>query len=350
MFAPLLDIVATGAALFGQESRLLKLRFSESSSIPEDTLLPHRLVGEESLSQLYVYTLDCLSADTHLELKDLLGQPIEVTILLPDDGERLLTGLITRAEQAGADGGFAKYILTIEPALATLTYRRNSRVFQDKTVPQIVTAILDEHNANNPAFTRSFQYQTQLSQTYPIRSYCLQYRETDLAFITRLLAEEGISYRFTHGPDPETSLRRSDSANESNDSSREASGNNTDKDTPLHTLILFDANHHLPENGQPSARFHRTDGIEADDAIDQWNGRRQIHSGQTQLASYDYKGVTTHTGTEATRSKQGDVGNDLTTNLEDYDPQTGYYGSDPDEMARYTTLRQQAKDLASKTF
>ena len=342
MLNSLPDLLSSGVSLFGQGARIFKLRFSEQSDIPEDTLLPHRIVGEESLSQLYRYTLDCLSVDTHLELKELLGQPIEVAILLPEGGERLLTGLVTRAEQAGADGGFAKYVLTIEPALATLAYRRNSRVFQDKTVPQIVETILNEHGTSNPAFNKSFQHQAELSETYPIRSYCLQYRETDLAFIQRLLAEEGISYRFTHGPDPKTSLKSSDDASETGDESG--------KDTPLHTLILFDANHHLPENGQPSARFHRTDGIEADDAIDQWTGSRQIHSSQTQLASYDYKGVTTYTGTEATRSKQGDAGNDLTTSLEDYDPQTGYYGSDPDDMARYTKLRQQAKDLASKTF
>ena len=341
MISALSDLLASGVSLFGQGARILKLRFSEQSGIPEDTLLPHRIVGEESLSQLYRYTLDCLSVDTHLELKELLGQPVEVAILLPEGGERLLTGLVTRAEQAGADGGFAKYVLTIEPALATLAYRRNSRVFQDKTVPQIVETILNEHGTANPAFNKSFQHQAELSETYPIRSYCLQYRETDLAFITRLLAEEGISYRFTHGPDPKTSLRSSDSANESGDESG--------KDTPLHTLILFDANHHLPENGQPSARFHRTDGIEADDAIDQWTGSRQIHSSQTQLASHDYKAVATHVGSEATYCQQSDPGADLTTSLEDYDPQTGYYGA-PDDMARYTKLRQQAKDLASKTF
>ena len=140
---PLEDMLSSGIALFGQWARIFKLRFSEQSSIPEDTLLPHRIVGEESLSQLYRYTLDCLSVDTHLELKELLGQPVEVAILLPEGGERLLTGLVTRAEQAGADGGFAKYVLTIEPALATLAYRRNSRVFQDKTDPQIVETILN---------------------------------------------------------------------------------------------------------------------------------------------------------------------------------------------------------------
>ncbi len=93
------SLLASGAALFGQGARLLKLRFSENSGIPEDALLPHRVHGEESLSKNYRYTLEGLSADTHLELKTFLGQPVELSLLLPDGGERLLTGLITRAEQ-----------------------------------------------------------------------------------------------------------------------------------------------------------------------------------------------------------------------------------------------------------
>ena len=137
------DLLASGVSLFGQGSRLLRLRFSEASGIGSEVLLPHQLHAEEALSQNYRYRLACLSADTHLELKTFLGQAVEISLLLPDGGYRRLTGLVTAAAHAGADGGFAQYILTIEPALATLTHRRNSRVFQDKTVPQIVTAILD---------------------------------------------------------------------------------------------------------------------------------------------------------------------------------------------------------------
>ena len=143
MHSSLSDLVAAGVSLFGQEARLLKLRFPESSGLGEESLLPHRLSGEEGLSANDRYTLDCLSADPHLELKRLLGQPVEISLLLPDGGSRLLTGLVTHAAQNGADGGFARYVLTIEPALATLAHRRNSRVFQDKSVPEIVSSVLD---------------------------------------------------------------------------------------------------------------------------------------------------------------------------------------------------------------
>ena len=97
-------------------------------------------------------------------------------------------------------------------------------------------------------------------------------------------------------------------------------------------------------------RYHRTDGIEADDALDQWNARRRIQSGHTQLASYDYQAVATHTGGEQTRIDQGQSGRPLSAGLEDYDPQGPYYGADPDEVSRYATLRHQRRDLDGKGF
>jgi type VI secretion system secreted protein VgrG len=361
------DLLASGVSLFGQGSRLLRLRFSESSRIGPEALLPHKLHGEEGLSKNYCYSLDCLSADTYLELKSLLGQPAEISLFLPDGSYRLLTGLVTAARQAGSEGGFAAYVLTIEPALATLAHRRNSRVFQDRTVPQIVETILDEHIATNPAFTGAFHYRNDLVKTYPVRSYCLQYRESDLAFIERLLAEEGISYRYTHGPDPDTSLSAGDDQERSDE----------EDSLPRHTLILVDDNARLPasrpdpDDAQSERvrrtgrtlpvnilRFHRTAGVESADAIDDWTAVRQIQAGRSQLASYDYQAVAAHVGDEIThhqyepsgRRPSGQPLATLAAGLEDYDVPGAYYGADPDELARYTTLRQQAKDLAGKTF
>lgn len=344
------DLLASGVFLFGQGSRLLKLRFSKCSRLRPEALLPHRVHGEEGLSQNYVFTLECLSADTFLELKSLLGQAVEISLLLPDGGCRLLTGLVTAARHAGADGGFAKYALTIEPALATLAHRRNSRTFQDKTVPEIVAAILDEHIAGNSTFTGSFQYREALTKTYPVRSYCLQYRESDLAFIQRLLAEEGISYRYTHGADPDTSLRPREGEGR-RPSATDGSGADV-SDIPVHTLILFDSNPPVSagNNGLRQVLFHRTSGVESDDAIDDWTATRAIQAGTTTLASYDYQAVTTHGGEDITRNQYGKTGDRLSAGLEDYDPQGAYYGNSPEEMARYSALRQQARDLATKTF
>jgi type VI secretion system secreted protein VgrG len=322
--AALSDLLASFAAPFAQHARLLRLRFATDSQLPADLLLPQRLTGTEELSACYRYVLECLSADMHLELKELLGQPVEIGLLLADGSERLLAGLVTCAEQQGGDGGFARYGLVIEPALATLAHRTNSRVFQDRSVPQIVAAVLDEHRAANPVFAASFAYADELAHAYPARSYCLQYRESDLAFISRLLREEGISYRFTCDGSPDQ--------------------------TPHHTLVLFDDASRLEANAQAAIRFHRADGTEGEDTITAWQAARQVVSGATTLHTWDYRPVTVLAGTQNGNLAQGANGDALSRTLEQYLPQAPYYGADTDELDRYARLRQQAADFAAKQF
>ena len=326
------SVVADFASLFDQTARILKLRFAQGTGVGEEVLLPQVLRGREALSECYRYELDCLSPDIRLELKNLLGLPVELSVLLADGGHRVLSGLVTSARQLGSDGGFAKYELVIEPALAVLAHRLNSRVFQDKSVPEIVAAVLDEHIGANAVIAESFRHHAQLSKDYPRRSYCLQYRESDRAFIERLLREEGISYRFAFSE--ETDTRNDDSEQ---------------REVPIHAMILFDDAYILDAAVQGKIRFHRADGTEGEDTITQWSAARAIQSGSSALASFDYKAVALHQGAEFTQSIQGDGGDGLSATLEHYDPQTLYYGG-PDDMVRYATLRQQARDQKTKAF
>ncbi len=329
----LADLRTLGAAVFRHDRRLLKLRLAESARLDPDLLLPLSIRGEERLSACFRYELDCLSPDAFIELKCLFGQPIEVALRLADGGERLLTGLVTAARALGADGGFGRYQLKIEPALAALAHRSNSRAFSDKSVPEIVASILDEHLAANAVLAASFNYELRLDRSYPKRSYCLQYRESDLAFIERLLFEEGIVYRHIHGPDSITSVQ---------------AGVGTE--VPLHTLVLFDAGYTPPQGHASAIRFHRTDGTETEDAIDRWEGARRLAAGRSSLASYDYKTVDVYRGSREQRISHGDGGAELTATLESYDPQGPYYGRNREEIEHYAHLRQQARDLANKTF
>jgi type VI secretion system secreted protein VgrG len=318
--------LASFASVFTQHARLLTLRFPAAAGISAQSLLPQRLRGEEHLSRCYRHELECLSADAFIELKDLLGQPVEVGILQADGGTCSLCGIVTSATHAGADGGLARYTLIIEPALAMLTHRCNSRVLQDQSVPDIVTTLLDEHIAVNPVFASAFRVESHLRKEYPARSYCLQYRESDLAFIERLLAEEGISYRFTF------------------------SSSSNDDAVPLHTLVLFDDWQTLDANDQDRIRFHRADGTEDADTITGWQAARQVVAGRSALASFDYKAVNRHDGDAESDITQGEAGDGLASTLESYQPQTLYYGTDPDDMTHYARLRQQARDLSAKTF
>lgn len=97
------------AAAFSQANRLLKLSFAADAGLADDTLLPFELQGWEHCSEGYAYALDCLAADAHLELKQFIGVPAQLSLRTDDGQERALCGLVTEARQEGSNGGFARY-------------------------------------------------------------------------------------------------------------------------------------------------------------------------------------------------------------------------------------------------
>ncbi|WP_432721158.1 type VI secretion system Vgr family protein [Jeongeupia wiesaeckerbachi] len=314
------QLLAAFASAFAQDRRLLTLQLAEGGAFGEQ-LLPQTLRADETLSQPYRYGLECLSPDAELELKSLLGLPAELGVETADGGSVVRTGIVTTAESLGSDGGFARYRLTIEPPLALLRHRRTSRVFQDQSVPDIVKAIVAEHQGRNAVIQSHFAVEFELGQTYAPRSYCLQYRESDLDFVQRLLAEEGLSYRFAH----------------------------QGGETPMVTMRVFDDAYALPQLAQARIRFHRADATEADDTITGWDSQRQLGPGQASLSSFDYKPTRSGDAASASSTEQGS-GSQAEVSLDDYDPQTLYYGSDSEDLNRYARLRQQAHDLNKKGF
>ena len=92
--------------------------------------MPLTVTGDEVVSGLYRYRVECLSPDDGVELKSLLGLPARLGLQGQDGGDVVRCGVVTAAETLGSDGGFAKYALTIEPPFALLKLRRTSRVFQ----------------------------------------------------------------------------------------------------------------------------------------------------------------------------------------------------------------------------
>ncbi|WP_199153582.1 type VI secretion system Vgr family protein [Chromobacterium sp. ASV23] len=313
-------LLASFASAFGQDRRVLTLRLG-TGQIAAEQLLPLSLQAEEGLSQPYRYTLTCLSPDTHIELKSLLGQPARIGIEDAAGGESIRCGVVSEARLAGADGGFAKYELTIEPPFALLRHRRTSLVFQDITVPDIIQQILSEHQQSNPAFARVQTLSIQVQPARP-RSYCLQYRESDYEFIVRLLHEEGYAWRFLH----------------------------QDDDGPQVQLAVFDDPHSLPAAPLSRVRFHRADATEDEDGLTEWQATRQIVPSSVALASYDYKPVATQHSEDGSRIEQGQAGQALQSSLTQYDAPGLYYAGDDEQLGRYAQLRQQAHDLQAKSF
>lgn len=309
------------ASAWSQESRLLKLRFKQDS-LETQLLTPAKLEGSSELSQGFEYKLECLSAQHGMALKNLIGQPIEVGLLTDDGSRRLITGIVSEAETLGGDGHFARYGLTIHSALALLELRRTSRVFQEINVMDIVQSILDEHRATNTIIHETFDYKIQLTKEYPTRSYCLQYRENDAHFIQRILAEEGIGFRWTH----------------------------QNEGTPRHTMVFFDAPHTIEPSVRPNVRFLRSVGSDPLDTIHSWESERKLTPGKVSLASFDYKPVRALESSDESQQKLGKMAAAAQSSLEDYDVPGSYYGSETQDLQRYASLRQQAHDFQAKRF
>lgn len=316
------QLLSAFASPFRQTNRLVRLDLAADAGLAADLLLAHRVRAHEAISEPYRLEVEALSADSGLTLKALLGVGAAVRLTTSNGGERVVSGVITRAEHLGSDGGAARYGLRIEPVLAVLDQRLNSRVFQDKSVPQIVAAILREHLDRNTAVTRHFDFEDRTRHEYPARSYCLQYRESDYAFIVRLLAEEGIAYRWRF----------------------------VAADLPLHVLVLFDDPYDPDQSAQPVVRFHRADGTEDADTITGWHRACGLPTAATCIASYDYRQATATRETQATSTESGRGASALVATLEAYEPQSLYYGADGAELGRYALLRQQARDLAAQRF
>ncbi len=151
-----------------------------------------RAVVREGLGRLTETTVEFLWDRLDEELSTFLGK--RMTIHLKGEGEsgqdRQFIGTIVSVETLGVRRGKAHYVAEVRPKMWTLTLRRNSRVFQEMTTEQIVKAILEEHGVA--------EYEFKLNGTYKARTTCVQYRETDFDFVSRLIEQDGIYYHFDH--------------------------------------------------------------------------------------------------------------------------------------------------------
>ncbi|WP_080762167.1 type VI secretion system Vgr family protein [Chromobacterium violaceum] len=314
-------LLASFASAFSQDNRHITLAIDSDTAGPEQ-LLPQTLDGEEGVSRPYRFQLDCLSPDGQIELKSLLGHPARIGLMNAEGGEDVRCGVISQARLLGSDGGFSRYGITVEPPFALLRHRRTSRVFQDMTVPDIIKQVIGEHQAANQAFARAQTLDIKVDANQPVRSYCLQYKESDFDFIVRLMHEEGFAWRFEH----------------------------IDGDSPQVRLAVFDDAFSLPAGSTSSVRFHRADATEEQDGLTDWQAARQIVAGGVALASYDYQPTSTSHSSDTSQVDQGQAGQALQSSLTHYDAPGLYYASDADQLGRYAQLRQQAHDLQAKTF
>ena len=219
-----------------------------------DVLLFRRMRASEAMSELSDYALELYSERTDLDIDALLATPLTVAVDLPHGGQRYFSGYVTRFALTGRQGRYATYEATVRPWLWFLTLASDCRVFQQRSVPQILTAVL-------APYTIADIDTSGLSGSYQALPYCVQYRESDFNFISRLLEQEGIYYFF-----------------------RSAAGR--------HTMVLADSyGAHRPAPGYASLRYLPTEDqlMRAREVVYGWAMSGEVESGAYALLDFDFE-------------------------------------------------------------
>jgi type VI secretion system secreted protein VgrG len=179
----------------GKTRTVLELRVG---SLTESDVRVTRVRGREALSEPFLFEVDFAPHDFDpLDLADIVGKEAQLH-LKQDVFERFVHGFAASIQFTGLQKKRPHYQIRLKPRLALLGQTEDSRIFQDLSVPEIVKKVLDEWKVVHAFGGKRQGAPAGLSGSYPKREYCVQYRETDLAFVSRLLEEEGIGWLFDH--------------------------------------------------------------------------------------------------------------------------------------------------------
>ncbi|MPZ21620.1 MAG: type VI secretion system tip protein VgrG, partial [Luteitalea sp.] len=184
------SLIEIGSTMPMVSDKIMQRAMAITTPLGDDVLLFHGMHAREELSRLFEYQLDLLSTRSDIDLDEILGKNVTVSVALPDDSTRYFNGYVTRFAQSGMYGRYHHYTAVVRPWLWFLTRTADCRIFQDMAVPDIVKEVFGDHTAADFAF--------ELTSTYRKWTYCVQYRETDFNFVSRLLEHEGIYYYFRH--------------------------------------------------------------------------------------------------------------------------------------------------------
>jgi type VI secretion system secreted protein VgrG len=293
---------------YTQENRLISI----DTPLGKDALLLAGFQGIESISKPFRFELKLLSENHNIVFEDIVGKNVTIEITLADGSQRYINGLISFFSQkrghdeSGSDYNLSYYTATMVPWLWLLTRTTNSRIFQNLSVPDIVEKTFSDKGFRD--------FKLQLHGSYSPREYCVQYRETDFNFVSRLMEDEGIFYFFEH-------------------------------EKGKHTLLMADApEDHQPCPNQKKAVYQTTTGgWFEDDVITGIEKQQKITAGKYTQTDYNFKTPTTDLKVEV--SSQQALG---PSELEIYE-YPGAYEKRADGEDR-TNLRMQEVEAAITTI
>ena len=168
------------------------------SPLGDGVLLFYRMTATEELGRLSRFDLEVWSEDHAIAIDDLLGEGMAVKMVLADNSVRCFHGYVSAFSQIGAHAGgvYSRYRVELRPWLWFLTRTADCRIFQGKSVIDILKQIFGDHGFPD--------LELRLEGSYDPLDYCVQYRESDFNFVSRLMEREGLYYYFAHEEDKHT--------------------------------------------------------------------------------------------------------------------------------------------------
>ncbi len=167
-----------------------------STWLPDEALLLEHAHLREDLGRPFEFQLDLLSKTFDVDIGGALAKPMVISVDLPAGGTRYFNGLVSQFTLAEQHGEFRRYHATLRPWLWLLSRTANSKIFQNLAVPDVVKAVFRARGFSD--------FEDRLSESYRTWDYLVQYRESDLNFVNRIMEQEGIYYFFEHDAEKHT--------------------------------------------------------------------------------------------------------------------------------------------------
>jgi type VI secretion system secreted protein VgrG len=217
----------------------------------QDALLVQGFEGREGVSELFRYQLRLASEQEAIDFNAIVGRPATLTLTLQDGTPRYINGIISSFCQAGAGMRLVYYKAELVPWFWLLTRKQDCRIFQEKTAKDIIQKVFDDGGFTDYDLS-------EIKRSQPVRDYCVQYRETDYAFVSRLMEDEGVAFYFKH-------------------------------EAGHHTMVLTDHNAGFSQSPYKSKLEYELSTSSALDSLHAWEKRQEINPGQYAHTDFNFE-------------------------------------------------------------
>ncbi len=321
--------------------RAIHIQF-ENQSLNSQIFLQH-IEGVHGLNQGLKAELICLSTNATIPLKQFIGSQAAIDTVTDQWQLSRVTGIITQASQGVSDGSLSLYKLTLEDPTALWHKRRNSRVFMNKSVCEVVQVIFKEWQQRSPLFASSLTLDLSgLSKDYDVRPFIMQHNQSDAEFLTFLMRSEGLSWLVDEA---------------------QLIVPTTNSPIQPQKLRLIDDNSHYQALARRTIRYHRSDATEQYDSMTKLRAERSLQPTAVHIQRWQADALEQEDGAGSVQSKHQHIEGDDAASLgledawhfspawmQDIKGEDGATPSGHTQIERFNQQIGQYHDLQAKQF